>query len=479
MIDNLPKEVLLDIFDCYRQYFKYGLNYDEKAWNGIDGWFRLAHVCPKWRYVVLASPARLDLKLFITAKTPIKMAIAKGLPFLPIFINYTTGNWTTRDRERVLVALKYSGRVQGIALRGQNNDMGRVLKAMNRKFPALEILELINTGVLDLNLTSTFLWGSAPQLRRLELCGVPSTFLAKLLSSTTSLLDLSLRKIDLGPSRTALLLTHLQDMPCLCRLELQLERVSRNDAISPRTKGKDNVTLANLTYFHFSGPGASLEVLLAGLSAPSLQDFHIALHDTTPTFLLPHVPRFICDVEEVSVALIFFSIRSFRISMHNNYRPYDHSPFEILIPRNRDSITELGDALSTKFATVEDLLLLLTWYPVPGQGWLFEEPILWHGFFRQFSGAKILRVQRELVLEIAYFLRSDDRGPILDTLPALEKIELLSVGLTREYSMESLCTSALDIFKPFVAARQRAGRPVDVFWNMDYLKSLPLPKSGW
>jgi hypothetical protein len=50
-IYNLPSEVLLEIFDQYRQSF---VDQPERVWNNKNGWFKLAHVCHNWRCLVLA-----------------------------------------------------------------------------------------------------------------------------------------------------------------------------------------------------------------------------------------------------------------------------------------------------------------------------------------------------------------------------------------------------------------------------------------
>jgi hypothetical protein len=80
-------------------------------------------------------------------------------------------------------------------------------------------------GVISLrfNLPTTMLMGSAPSLRCLNLDKVFLSPLSQLLSSTTGLVDLSLR-IDTIICPSASLLAYLQGMPCLCRLRLQAQR---------------------------------------------------------------------------------------------------------------------------------------------------------------------------------------------------------------------------------------------------------------
>ncbi|KAI0251470.1 hypothetical protein BJV78DRAFT_1211873, partial [Lactifluus subvellereus] len=84
-IDRLPEEVLLEIFDFYRQGLECQGNY-ENRWNGRNGWFNLAYVCQNWRRVVLASPSRLRLRLIFTAHTPTMTVVLTRLPPLPIVV---------------------------------------------------------------------------------------------------------------------------------------------------------------------------------------------------------------------------------------------------------------------------------------------------------------------------------------------------------------------------------------------------------
>jgi hypothetical protein len=65
-IGALPDNVLLDIFEFCRLDF-------EHSWGEwAKTWYKLVHVCQRWRYVIFASPNSLDLCLFCTATTHAK-----------------------------------------------------------------------------------------------------------------------------------------------------------------------------------------------------------------------------------------------------------------------------------------------------------------------------------------------------------------------------------------------------------------------
>ncbi|KAH9990663.1 hypothetical protein BJV74DRAFT_987796, partial [Russula compacta] len=50
-INKIPDETRLEIFDSYRKHF----TNDQSLWNRRPKWFKLIHVCRKWRRIVLAS----------------------------------------------------------------------------------------------------------------------------------------------------------------------------------------------------------------------------------------------------------------------------------------------------------------------------------------------------------------------------------------------------------------------------------------
>jgi hypothetical protein len=81
-IDDLPEEILLEVFDFYR------LEAVERSRGGRPWkWHRLAHVCQRWRYVVSISPRRLRLQIPCKSGAPIE-PILDTWPTLPILVRY-------------------------------------------------------------------------------------------------------------------------------------------------------------------------------------------------------------------------------------------------------------------------------------------------------------------------------------------------------------------------------------------------------
>ncbi|KAI0295078.1 hypothetical protein B0F90DRAFT_1753051 [Multifurca ochricompacta] len=61
IVDRVPENILLDIFDHHRLDVVLTTG-SCNSWK----WHRLAHVCRKWRSVVFSSPRRLELRLVYT-----------------------------------------------------------------------------------------------------------------------------------------------------------------------------------------------------------------------------------------------------------------------------------------------------------------------------------------------------------------------------------------------------------------------------
>ncbi|KAI0251460.1 hypothetical protein BJV78DRAFT_1211772 [Lactifluus subvellereus] len=306
------------------------------------------------------------------------------------------------------------------------------------------------------HLPSTFLQGSAQRLRRLNLDGIP-------LSSCLIDLHLCIDTVFCS-SPAASLLVHLQGMPFLRRLELKVSVPLHSDTIDPAPfiKTEDIIPLSNLTYFRFFGHRVHLEGLLAGLATPSLQDLHIVLSDYSITLPIPHLSRFIHDEgRPVFATRVKFTGLSLDISLlHSTNDP----PSRITVPGTMISMARISTALSATLATVEDLFLTCSFQPETL--WLSEGSNSYREALGQFPNVKILRLRHALVLSVTEFLRQDDGELALDVLPALEEIEL-DAGGYHELVNESQRASALDNFGPFVAMRQRMGRPMNVFWNTD------------
>jgi hypothetical protein len=144
----LPDELLLEVFNAYRQHIL-----DNDDWNRRVAWFKLTHVCRRWRRVVFASSGRLDLCLVLTAqhRGHMKTILSHRLPPLPITIDYSDSfaRPTSKDISRLSSALNHHDRVRGINVIGVDRDFAKFLKEAKHPCPMLESLQLIShTGTM-------------------------------------------------------------------------------------------------------------------------------------------------------------------------------------------------------------------------------------------------------------------------------------------------------------------------------------------
>lgn len=385
-------------------------------------------------------------------------------PLIPIVIKYDTDGYVTaKDKGRLLSALKRPDRIRGIDLTLYTTELDKFFKATKCPFPALESLALRNhNNDQVLRIPPTFLKGTnlRLRLRSLKLHTISLTSTPRLLSSATALTDLSL-KINSHPQvpDLLLLLSQLQGLPFLRRLVLEI--LCFMDDLGQLTEPKESFSLAKLTSFDYNGRGAFLDILTMGFEAPSLQDVDIFLRDQTETLLpIPHLPQFINNVGEhyhaVQVVLerdyFEFSLLAHsegvghyspRVRLRSR-RPWWPSHFRNMNIRNW--IMEITSMFSVKLSTMEELLIIFKDEQ--------EEVIPWRTFLMHFPSVKEFRIQGTNNHRIASVLKRGGRN--LSVLPALERITLCNTSSVADHSSE------LAVFRPFVSARQRAGRQVQV-----------------
>ncbi|KAF8473650.1 hypothetical protein DFH94DRAFT_137259 [Russula ochroleuca] len=466
-INHLPDEVLLETFDFYRQGID-SESYDHQ-WRRENVWFNLAHVCRKWRAVIFTSASRLDLGITVGPDEPrhIKTILSGPWPIF-IYFKFVVRQPTRSALWRMRAALKHHDRVREINFRGGWAHFDKFFKETNRTFPVLESLVLgFENGFIP-KLPDIFLGGPDLlnlHLRRLQLEHVFLANISGFLLTATALTDLSLQ-IDTAfspPPKTSLLVC-LQCMRLLRRLDLHTAYKFLEFPLQPSTP-EDIVPLSKLTCFRYVGNIVYLDILAAGLSAPSLQDVDFDFPVEPP---IVHLPRFINEIEEHYHAIhVTFRGWGFHLSLQSRSEYINHCKphFKLgSVPTHRsrppDSILGISSALSTRLTAVEELRV--TFDEADANVW--EDFIPWRRFLQQFSSVKALRTEGANNFYIARTLLQDHEEPGCDLafLPALEEIELGKNSMSTPESQRGLELAA---FEPFVSVRQQAGRPVKVFFG--------------
>jgi hypothetical protein len=131
----LPDDVLLEIFKFY---------VDEASMNSIfpeDAWHALVHVCRRWRFVVLASPRRLDLHVLCTNVNQVEKNL-NIWPQFPIAIEGYSDESPLQGVANFIAALKHHHRTSKITIWDAPNSFLKGFGAMKNSFPALTELRL-------------------------------------------------------------------------------------------------------------------------------------------------------------------------------------------------------------------------------------------------------------------------------------------------------------------------------------------------
>ena len=474
-INHLPDEVLLVIFDSYRQ----GIDSYDHQWRTKYAWFNLTHVCRNWRAVIFASSSRLDLGIAVGPTKPDDIEPILSGP-LPILVEYKEmyKDITSSALWRMRAALEQRDRVRRISFEGTRASMDQLFGATNCTFPALDSVVLRSSRGQDLAVPGTFLREAAADvsdlhLRRLSLGRVSLTSISGFLLSTSAVTDLSLQ-IDtaFGTSSETSLLACLQGTHCLCRLDLSIYSAPL-DSPPPPLSPQDVVQLSKLTCFHYAGHPVFLEALVAGLSAPYLREIRLEFRVILSPIV--HLTRFINETEEhFHVVHVNFHEHVFDLSLQtqsvytcicdtriqSGYTRFcgTCTPSSQIPKQSPESVTRLCGALSKKLSAVEELRVVFGFAMMAA-----DDYMLWRRFYEQFPGVKVFKAYLE---EETYdflaptFLRNrETAGAALAFFPALEEIQL---GKGMFWTPGSHSKTKLAVFRPFVSARKRAGYPVRV-----------------
>ena len=443
-IDNLPDEVFLRIFDLYKEGSRRAL---DPPWR----WQTLAHVCRRWRYIILESPQRLCLQVACSARTPTRKSLDIWPPF-PIAITsvnpYRVG---ARGEENIIAALEQRDRVCEITLFGlKSAELERFAAVMEEPLPTLTHLILLSFDRMSAMLPRTFLGGSAPSLRLLALQGIPFPALPDLLLSANRLRFLDLDNVPhIGYVSPQAMAASLLALPNLTSLVLGFQSPQSRPlqmSLPPLTRA----VLPVLTHFEFKGVSEYLEEFVARVDTPLLENLQITLF-LDLVFDIPRLQNFVdrtkrlrpLDLAEVQlcpwgVRAAFGSTLALRIDIKCKVPDWQLS-----------SMARVCDQLSHLLSQVECLDIVdNSWHELEWQD--NTDPTPWLELLNPFVSVKSLRVSEMLGLLVASALGELAGESVTEVLPALHHMSL-------EGSPPS---PVLEAINPFVATRQFSNNPV-------------------
>jgi F-box-like len=464
----LPDDILLEIL-----YFYVDEDVDEaidedsepSQRQRIEAWITLAHVCRRWRSVIFQSPRRLNLRLLCTPNTPARDTLDIWPP-LPLIIRNFGGIFYDgpRGADNIIAALEHNDRVCQVKLCDLSiSQLKCVAAAMDEPFPELTDLRLDGSDAEPI-LPDSFLGGTAPRLRSLDLANVPFPGLPKLLLSATHLVNLNLDCIfdsDIPPEAMATSLSALTSLQSL-RLHFlypDLESQSPPPPLPPLTRS----TLPSLTCISFEGASEYLEEILARIDAPRLDKLDVIFNNQI-IFDTPQLFQFISRIPTLKAlerGHIAFSFDTILVKFPS--QPSDYRLFSARIRCTEEewqlsSLKHVCSSSLPPLSTLEDLYIFEDRrYPPCWQDDV--ENRLWLELLHPFAAVKNLHLCEQIVPRLAPALQELVGARTTEVLPTLENMFL--EGLQPSGPLQ-------EGIGKFVAARQLTSHPVEVSrWDMD------------
>jgi hypothetical protein len=472
-VDPLDDDSLLNVFRLYRPPL---LDGDEdhivrallgKKWNRERWWYKLAHVCRRWRYLILGSASHLDLCLLFTPGTPVADMLASSPPFPIIIDHFHTVDdgpmaMTADDEEGIILALKHRDRVRRVRLRTSFPITEKVTAPIDGEFPTLEYLCVAPIYKMEFLFPKTF---QAPQLRHLILVNLACPIGSPLLTSAIGLVALSL--VNIPPSayfRPDELLNRISLMPQLEILWISFEPKSFGHYAGLDVTHK-HISLPNLHFFQFDGYNIYLEAVLSRITAPHLEAIRIIFWEQW-SFSVERLLQFMSTSEDLNFklgsAMLSFDNWEAKLEVYPNTTtqvPTFNMYVEGSPGHKVSNAARILYTLTPLFSSV--LCLALDYKDNRFLPELQREanPADWRGLLRSFNNVQTLFAAHGAVDKLSRSLQSDDESPN-DLLPKLKEI------------IYSPTDDNADAFKGFIDARQNAGRPVALVHLDDALSTL-------
>jgi hypothetical protein len=334
-------------------------------------------------------------------------------------------------------------------------DLEKLSTAMQVPFPELTELQLRSYG--EVVLPDSFLGGSAPRLRILNLDRIPFPGLPKLLLSATHLVYLFLCDIPhsgyISPKAmgTALFtLTSLEELWLGFRSPL-----SRPDRATRPPPPPTLSVLSILTSFHFKGDSEYLDDLVAHIDAPRLDDLRITWFNDI-VFDTPQFVQFICRTPRLAapkqayvasggdVAMVDFMSANYKLNLIISCKDLDWQV---------SSLEQVCTSCLPPLSTLQDL------YISENTNWQSHrqdnvENAQWLELLHPFRAVKNLYLHKLVAPRIVPALQELVGGRATEVLPTLHNI-FLDAGLPPSGPIQ-------EGIGDFVAARQLTSHPIVV-----------------
>ncbi|KAI0294161.1 hypothetical protein BC826DRAFT_1012684 [Russula brevipes] len=460
-IEMLPEDTLLEIFDFYRMDAA-EVSHERRPW----GWHHLAHVCQKWRRVVSASPRRLDLEILCTLGGHIE-PILHSWPTVPLIVQFQGSPKSESVLHNILVALQRPGRVRDIDIGVTSSMIGPIFELMQEPFLELERIRIVSRDGTGSQVDGTFLGGSAPRLREIELryVAISSSALRQLLPSTNNLVKLELWGIpDTGYVSPDALVTSLSTLVQLRSLSIGFHspspRPNPSRALPPPLQ---RASLPSLTDLFFCCTSEYLELFVARIDLPALADISVQFFNQ----LVLDIPQFSQFISRVGgqyspgEVLIQPTSSFLRIALTQRFtgisRRRNRCRLQVSCKHLDWQLSFMTQMLSqlSHLQVLTNVKSLVIYGPFvglpPAIGKEDVDSAQWLELFQPFTDVRDVRVAEDYVAGVTQALASEDMVP--EILPRLTSLSLNGYRKS---------PSVVEAAGKFVATRNRAGRSVSL-----------------
>jgi hypothetical protein len=468
-IHILDDDSLLHVFHLYRP-FLLGEDEDETArvyggkesWVRGRWWYNLAHVCQRWRNVILESATYLGVSLVCTYGTPVADMLAHSPP-LPLIIDYSDGDngLTDDDEEGAILALKHRDRVHRVRLFMPVTGLQKLIAVMDEEYSILEYLiiePLSEDGSTILVFPETL---QGPHLRHVALACFSPPIGSRLLTTAVGLTTLCLfNEVFINDPSTHVnpnaLLHWLSFMSQLETLVIsfffavpddEMERqLTHTPIITP-------VTLPNLHLLRFCGVSAYLEALVDRITAPRLEKLEIEFFHQF-TFSVPRLLQFMSTQKDLRFESATFWFYDERVYVEV-YPRRESETYALSI--NVDcwyldwqvtSVAQIFNLLGQIFSAVEHLTFKHEEHSQSSEEHNEVDRTEWRKLLGSFRNVKTLHIGIGLVEQLSRCLESEDGELPSELLPELQELTYSRSG------------DAGDAFTSFIDTRQNADRAI-------------------
>jgi hypothetical protein len=246
-----------------------------RRWDNGHWWFKLTHVCPRWRDLILGSAPYLPMPQPCLHKWHARGRRAGTFTTPSTRHRLSLPRWRPQEEE-IILALEQRERVRYIRLSITVLNLQKLIMYIDKEYPTLEYLVLAppNEDDTGLVLSKTL---QTPHLRHLALFEVALPTGSRLHITAVGLVTLCLTMTHPTYIQPAVLLQWLSFLPRLENLiYLSFPDLFRDVERQPiQTPIATHITLPNLRSFAVKGVGLYLGALFRRITTPRLEKLQI------------------------------------------------------------------------------------------------------------------------------------------------------------------------------------------------------------